>query len=218
METNYLAHFRIGGEKSGKRRWQNQDGTWTEEGKDRRNAQYAAERAAYNARKTYDPYAGYRASKDIRDDKLLEKNVRFAQEAKFRANLKADAQAASEYAEMIDARERQATDAFNSSVSTISKTGESMYAEWKKKDSRVAKGKLYDAARQMSDEDLRRISDRLNLEKRYRDAVESSAKPSGKRSIEEIIALGVGGVTIATAAVKLVSSLKELAAVKQIKG
>ena len=44
--TRFIAHSRTKGSKNGHRRYQNKDGTWTNEGKERRREEYASTRRA----------------------------------------------------------------------------------------------------------------------------------------------------------------------------
>jgi hypothetical protein len=44
--TEFIAHSRTKGSKNGRRRYQNENGTWTNEGKERRREEYARQRRA----------------------------------------------------------------------------------------------------------------------------------------------------------------------------
>lgn len=140
--THYLVHSRTGGEKKGIRNFQNEDGTWTEKGLERRRELYA-----------------------------LTKQT----------------------------------------ASTMSNKGVKLYRDVEStsaKKKRAAQS-VYDVSKQLSDEDLKKITTRLNLEKNFRNAVSSDGRPSGKRSIEEWLAIAGGVSAIAAAATTLAINVKK---------
>lgn len=140
--THYLVHARKGGEKKGIRNFQNEDGTWTEEGLRRRRELYALTKQTAST--------------------MSDKGVKLYRDVK-------------------------------------------SSSEKKKKEAQS----VYDVSKQLSDEDLRKITARLNLEKNFRSAVTSDSRPSGKRSIEEWIGIAGGAITIAAAATTLAINVKK---------
>lgn len=193
--TNYIAHAGTKGMTWGHRRWQNEDGTWTEDGKARRRAQYNSSRA-------------YGEAQDMTDEELRTINARYAQEDLYRKNVERDYDAytreAREYATEMDKLRKSVEDSANK---FLTKDIPGVVTELDKKKARIAKGKLYDATKSLSDEELKRFSDRMSLEQRYMDLKSKDVRPSSKRSAGEIIALVTAVGATAVTALNLADSV-----------
>lgn len=197
--TNYIAHDGTAGMKWYNRRYQNADGTWTEEGKARRRAQY---------RDKYSSDRAYEQAQNMSDEELRTINARYAQEELYRKNLEKDYDAYTR-----EARENAAEmDNLRKSIEEgsgklLTKDIPNVMNEFGKKKERIAKGRLYDATKNLSNEELKRFSDRMSLEQRYMDLKSKDVRPSSKRSAGEIIAMVTAVGATAVTALNLADSV-----------
>ena len=62
----------------------------------------------------------------------------------------------------------------------------------------------------MSDAELRAIVNRLNMEERYTQVMQSRAPKLGKNKVDEILDYAGGALTIASSALGIILAIKEL--------
>ncbi len=202
----YLAHHGILGMKWGVRRYQNSDGTLTSAGKKRYSGSesvYGENPLNYSKRKntkTYgsDPLTGSSKSKrsvsDMSDDELLRDNKRHALESQYKKNHpqpKSNLQ-----------KEKEAVDSAQKATQQVRDLNRSI------RNSRKQNGK--DLSK-ISDDDLRKVINRKNLERQYRDLVYEPDKiDRGQAKLDEILSYGGAALGVASSALSIALAIREL--------
>ena len=181
--SSVLLHSRTPGSRNGERRWQNKDGTWTAEGKERRRAEYARDRRT----------AGYLpGSAGEGGARQKGRTIEFSKD-----------EDGSYYYDPHHGAKKAAEAAFESGPKGKPSLAEKMVNEI---DSIPGKGKqisrgAYALKRgkqkldlsKMSDDDLRKAINRMNLERTY-ESYKASEKTKGEDKVNSILDIA-GGVT-----------------------
>lgn len=203
---DYLAHHGILGMKWGVRRYQNSDGTLTAAGKKRYSGSenaYSENPLNYSKRKNTkiygsDPLTGSSKSKrnvsDMTDDELLRDNTRYALESQYKKNHPQPKSKLQKEKEAVDSAQR-ATQQMRDFNRTI-------------RNSRKQSGR--DLSK-MSDDDLRKVINRKNLERQYRDLVyEPDRIDKGQAKLDEILSYGGAALGVASSALSIALAIREL--------
>lgn len=211
MSDSYLVHWRTKGSKNGQRLYQNEDGTWTTIGKERRRDQYNSERnnsgffrkaaavgligatalaagaAAASSAKASDKNKVDMSS--MSDEELRKASTRSALENKYKENMKKQEMQPGKQFQDIS---RSVSDATNSAGKIIDAFDTN---ETKRQD-----------LTKYTNEDLQKMIDRLSLERRYS---ELSAKDTNrgkdylKKTLEIVGGLATIGGSVAAIAVAI---------------
>lgn len=172
--TEFIAHSRTKGSKNGRRRYQNENGTWTNEGKERRREEYARQRRAALPGEVSAEYSnrgrGTTSGETFEFKKNREGKYTYAGPKSRRANM-GDIDQIARNADKIPGSAKDISDG----ISRI---------KGKKKRENLSK---------YSDEELRRKVNRLNLERQY-DQLTANDKSRGKEKVDGILQVA-GGVT-----------------------
>ena len=178
---NYLAHFRTPGSRNGHRRYQDRNGRWTAEGKERRREQYALEfRKGSGGEYYYDPH--YKRDKAV--------------DALFEDGPKGKASVAEKAARSANEGVENTKKAVNAAFDLFGKRK-------KKRD-----------YSNISDDELRKRINRMNLERTYA-SLDEGDKKTGREYANEVLDLA-GGITgvVSSAAVMGYAIYKFVKAVK----
>lgn len=182
----YLIHHGIKGQKKGFPRFQNPDGTWTDLGKERRRAQYAAQHMT---------------------DEELDKAVKRAtkENAYYKTAIAPD--------KPKDPSERWGR--INSSTGDVVRGSSSFLDSMDRLDraetaERRAKEPKKDLSH-LSDDDLRKRINRIRDEATYRDLTrEPETVNIGRQKIKEYLAMAGAAVTVGVGALTIISKIREM--------
>lgn len=100
----------------------------------------------------------------------------------------------------------KANDAVKSGRSIVNTVGNKAQKEFDKQYNKEIKKTLTE----LSDEDLRAIVNRLNMEERYTQVMKSRAPQIGKNKVDEILEYAGAGLTVASSALGIMLAIKEL--------
>lgn len=178
---NYLAHFRTPGSRNGHRRYQDRNGRWTTEGKERRREQYALEfKKDSDGKYHYDTH--YKRDKAV--------------DALFEDGPKGKASVA-----------EKAARSANAGVESTKKAVNAAFDLFEKRKQKRDYSKI-------SDDELRKRINRMNLERAY-SSLEDGDKKTGREYANEVLDLA-GGITgvVSSAAVMGYAIYKLVKAVK----
>lgn len=155
VSSDELMHYGIKGQKWGRRRYQNADGSLTAEGRKR-----------YGTKENFDTQYPKDVSKRVDSIKGGAGNVK---------------KAANKATEVINAKDKSAN-----------------------------KAKIRSDISKMSDAELRAIVNRLNMEERYAQVMESRYAPSGKSKVEKILSYAGTAAAVTVSAIELYQKIKEM--------
>lgn len=150
-----LYHHGIKGQKWGRRRYQNADGSLTAEGKTR-----------YGTKEKFEDQYPKDVSKSVNNVKRGAGNVK---------------KATNKTLEVINAKDKAAN-----------------------------KERIKNDISKMSDDELRAIVNRLNMEERYTQVMESRYAPSGKSKVEKILSYAGTAAAATVSAIELYQKIKEM--------
>ncbi len=179
MHENYLVHWGIKGQKWGIRRYQNEDGTYTELGKRRRNSEtwlipkkeYGPSVTASSPKK--------KTVKDLSDEELTNRVKRLNQEKLYKKLSKEDKEE-SPNPEEVEKNFRR----INSGMRNMAVRIESNQVKNNKAKALV---KTQSDLSNMSDDEIRRIVNRLSLEEQYQAAMSKRSVAKGKIYASDIL-------------------------------
>lgn len=177
MSEYILIHSRTKGSKNGVRRYQFTDGTWTEEGKARRRAEYGGSDT---------------------DSMHYARSVRGPR----RKSANSNRRSSEEIEDMIDRATRAGKDGKASRIEKAARSSQDIIDASSRIVNRVTKGKPERPASEMSDKELRQKIDRMRLEQQYNDlsADQISEGAAKAREIMEyakdIAVIGVGAASL----------------------
>jgi hypothetical protein len=174
--------------KWGVRRYQNSDGTLTAAGRKRyKNSWGSAAAIEYPKKKT-------RKVSEMTDDELLQDNKRHALESQYKKNHPQPKSKIQKEKEAVDSAQR-ATQQMRDLNRSI-------------RNNRKQSGK--DLSK-MSDDDLRKVINRKNLERQYRDLVYEPDKiDRGQAKLDEILSYGGAALGVASSALSIALAIREL--------
>lgn|GEM_PF-2580834 len=187
MHENYLVHWGIKGQKWGIRRYQNEDGTYTELGKRRRNMDSGIGEMPSKKRSV----------KDLSDEELTNRVKRLTQEKLYK-KLSKEEKEESPNQEEVEKNFRK----INSGMKNMAVRIESNQL---KKNKAKALVKTQSDLSNMSDDEIRRIVNRLSLEEQYQTAMSKRSVAKGKIYASDVldtigdlvgIAGGIAGVAL----------------------
>ena len=200
---NELRHFGIKGMKWGVRRYQNSDGTLTSAGRKRyggatrKSGRYQGKRDNTDLSKRYDAY--------INDDGSLNeagsaKSKRYAAINNFEKQRKQyeknEAEAKREKADTILSIGKESKNAADSIVNLYDRFA-------------GRKNKPVDLS-QMSDSDLQKAINRMNMEQNYQRLVNQQNTSKGREVVGDILAVGGGALAVAASAITIAQGIQSL--------
>lgn len=187
---DYLAHHGILGMKWGVRRYQNKDGTLTTEGR-RRSQVYGKNPLSTPAKKS----SKKKKISDMTDDELIRDNRRHALEAQYKKNHPEKKSKLQSSKEAIDSG-RQLTNQMKNLNQVVKNT---------------RKRKNTKDLSEMTDDDLRRLINRKNLEQQYRNITYEPDKiDKGQAMVDEILDYGGTALAITSSALSIALAIREL--------
>lgn len=201
---DYLAHHGILGMKWGVRRYQNKDGTLTTEGR-RRSQVYGKNflektpnPPVYGKNPLSAPVKKSSKKKkisDMTDDELIRDNRRHALEAQYKKNHPEKKSKLQSSKEAIDSG-RQLTNQMKNLNQVVKNT--------RKRKSTINLS-------EMTDDDLRRLINRKNLEQQYRNITYEPDKiDKGQAMVDEILDYGGAALAITSSALSIALAIREL--------
>lgn len=187
---DYLAHHGILGMKWGVRRYQNKDGTLTTEGR-RRSQVYGKNPLSAPVKKS----SKKKKISDMTDDELIRDNRRHALEAQYKKNHPEKKSKLQSSKEAIDSG-RQLTNQMKN-LNQVVKNAQ--------------KRKSTINLSEMTDDDLRRLINRKNLEQQYRNITYEPDKiDKGQAMVDEILDYGGAALAITSSALSIALAIREL--------
>lgn len=186
---DYLAHYGILGMKWGVRRYQNEDGTLTSAGKKRYGREWSpGVDISYGKKK-------YRKASELSDDELVKDNRRYALESQYKKNHQAPKSKLQ--------KEKEAVDSAQKSIQQVRDLNRSVRNS-RKQSNNVDLSK-------MTDDDLRKVINRKNLERQYLDLTYTPDKiDKGQAKVDEILSYGGAALGAASSAISIALALREL--------
>lgn len=195
--NDYLAHHGILGMKWGVRRYQNKDGTLTAEGR-RRSQVYGKDPPVYGKNPLSTPAKKSSKKKkisDMTDEELIRDNRRHALEAQYKKNHPEKKSKLQSSKEAIDSG-RQLTNQMKNLNQVVKNT---------------RKRKNTKDLSEMTDDDLRRLINRKNLEQQYRNITYEPDKiDKGQAMVDEILDYGGTALAITSSALSIALAVREL--------
>lgn len=185
-----LAHHGIVGMKWGIRRYQNKDGSLTAEGHQRSQV-YGKNQISTSAKKV----TKKKKVSDMTDDELAQDNRRHALEAQYKKNHPEKKSKLQSSKEAIDSG-RQLTNQMKSLNQVVKSTRK------RKNTKNLSK---------MTDDELRRVINRKNLEQQYRNITYEPDKiDKGQAMVDEILDYGGTALAITSSALSIALAIREL--------
>lgn len=177
MSEYYLVHSRTKGSKNGIRRYQFTDGTWTEEGKRRRRAEYSGSDTD-----------GMYYAKSVRDSR--------------KRSSKGSKRSSEEIEEMLDRATRAGKDGKASRIEKAARSSQDIVEASSRIVNRATRAKPERPASEMTDKELRQKIERMRLEQQYNDLSANQISEGAAKAREimeyakDIAVIGVGAASL----------------------